>query len=282
MGITSSSVLVELNISVWTANKLDRAETDKVTATNNAGSGAAKVHKNLMAGTSLRKDIANFAAICRARHNSLTLPWADRGGRLLPTSLFMDYKTEFNAVRDKFNAMVDEFIDKYPALVQTAQNYMGNLFDPADYPDVNVVRNAFGFRLVFSPVPESNDFRLNVSASDLAELADQYEVNFASRMADAMKEPWDRLHKMLTGMSEKLTDQVGKDKRYHDSLVDNAVDLCGMLTHLNIAKDPKLEEARQQLEAALVGASMDMIKESPSVRADMKGKVDSILKQFEW
>jgi len=282
MGITSSSVLVELNISVWTANKLDRNETDKVTITNNAGNGAAKVHKNLMAGTSLRRDIANFAAICRARHNELTLPWADRGGRLLPTSLFLEYKTEYNTYRDKFNAMVDDFIDKYPMLVQTAQNYMGSLFNPDDYPSADVVRSAFDFRLVFSPVPESGDFRLNVSANDLTELAQQYESNFTERMADAMREPWDRLHKLLTGMSEKLTDQEGKDKRYHDSLVDNAVTLCGMLTHLNITNDPKLEQARQQLESALVGASMDMIKESAVVRADMKGKVDSILKQFEW
>lgn len=282
MGITSSSVLVELNISVWTANKLDRNETDKVTITNNAGNGAAKVHKNLMAGTSLRRDIANFAAICRARHNELTLPWADRGGRLLPTSLFLDYKAEYNTYRDKFNAMVDEFVDKYPALVQTAQNYMGSLFNPDDYPSADEVRKSFDFRLVFSPVPEAGDFRLNVSADDLAELAQQYESNFTTRMADAMKEPWDRLHKLLTGMSEKLTDQEGKDKRYHDSLVDNAVTLCGMLTHLNVTNDPKLEEARQQLETMLVGASMDKIKESATVRADMKGKVDSILKQFEW
>jgi hypothetical protein len=282
MGITNSSVLVELNISVWTANKLDRNETDKVTITNNAGNGAAKVHKNLMAGTSLRRDIANFAAICRARHNDLTLPWADRGGRLLPTSLFLDYKAEYNTYRDKFNAMVDEFVDKYPALVQTAQNYMGSLFNPDDYPSADEVRKSFDFRLVFSPVPESGDFRLNVSADDLAELAQQYESNFTARMADAMKEPWDRLHKLLTGMSEKLTDQEGKDKRYHDSLVDNAVTLCSMLTHLNVTNDPKLEEARQQLETMLVGASMDKIKESATVRADMKDKVDSILKQFEW
>jgi hypothetical protein len=282
MGITNSSVLVELNISVWTANKLDRSETDKVTSTNNAGSGAAKVHKNLMAGTSLRRDIANFAAICRAWHNDQTLPWADRGGRLLPTSLFLDYKKQANEFRDKFNSMVDEFIDKYPALVQTAQNYMGNLFNPNDYPSADTVRNAFDFRLVFSPVPEAGDFRLNVSADDLAELAEQYESNFSSRMADAMKEPWDRLHKLLTNMSDKLTDKDGKDKRYHDALVDNAVSLCGMLTHLNVTNDPKLEEARRQLESALVGANMDMIRESAATRADMKGKVDSILKQFEW
>ena len=51
MSISSSAVLVELNISVWTAEILDKGETEKVTTDNNAGSKAAKVKKNLMAGT---------------------------------------------------------------------------------------------------------------------------------------------------------------------------------------------------------------------------------------
>jgi len=56
MSITSSAVLVELNISVWTANKLDRGATDSVTNNANAVKNAAQVRKNLMAGTSQRKE----------------------------------------------------------------------------------------------------------------------------------------------------------------------------------------------------------------------------------
>lgn len=283
MSITNSSVLVELNISVWTANKLDKSETSKVNADHNASNNAAKVHKNLMAGTSMRRDIAEFATCARQYHAVHTLPWTDRGARLLPTSLFIDYKKDMNALRDQFDKMVDEFCDKYPALVQTAQNYLGTLFKPEDYPSVDEVRSKFGFKLTFSPVPEAGDFRIDVSASELADLSAQYEDSFKSRMADAMKEPWDRLHKVLTDLSGKLTERDGEEKRiYNNTLISNADALCGILTHLNITKDPKLEQARQQLEATMVGANMDMLKESPSTRADLKAKVDSMLKQFEW
>lgn len=283
MGITSSSVLVELNMSVWSANKLDRGETDKLTADNSAVRDAAQVRKNLMAGTSMRKDIEELASAARRIHTARTLPWADRGARLLPTSLFMEYKAEMNKIRSQFYAMVDNFVDKYPALVQTAQNYMGGLFNPNDYPSADEIRTKFGFKLTFSPVPEAGDFRLDVPAADLIELSSQYEDSFNTRMADAMKEPWERLHKVLSHMSEKLTEQDTEARRlYHDTLVSNAVDLCGMLTHLNVTKDPKLEEARRQLEEAMVGANIDMIRESSTTRASMKDKVDSILKQFEW
>ena len=283
MGITNSAVLVELNINVWTANKLDKNETSKVNADNNAASNAAKVHKNLMAGTSMRKDIAEVATMARQFHAVRTLPWADRGARLLPTSLFLDYKAEMNKIQSQFNAMVDDFIDKYPALVQTAQNYLGNLFKPDDYPSIEEVREKFGFKLTFSPVPEAGDFRLDVPSEDLAELSMQYEQSFNSRMADAMKEPWDRLHKLLSEMSTKLTERAGEERRiYNNTLISNAEALCDILTHLNITKDPKLEQARQQLEATMVGANMDMLKESPTTRADLKCKVDAMLKQFEW
>lgn len=285
MSITSSAVLVEMNISVWTANKLDKSATEKVVSDNAAVQNAAQVRKNLMAGTTLRKDIADYAAGCRLWHNTRTLPWADKGARLLSTSLFMDYKSEANVRRDTFNKMVDNFIQQYPALVQTANNYLGTLFNPEDYPSVDEVRSKFGFRLVFSPVPESGDFRLQVAEQDLQDLRQQYESNFNDRLAEAMREPWDRLHKLLTGMSEKLTDVEGEDetkKRYHDTLITNAQSLCSLLTHLNVTKDAKLEQARRDLELTMLGADIDAIKESPEVRKGMKDKLDAILKQYEW
>lgn len=285
MSITSSAVLVEMNISVWTANKLDKSATEKVVSDNAAVQNAAQVRKNLMAGTTLRKDIADYAAGCRLWHNTRTLPWADKGARLLATSLFMDYKNEVNVRRDTFNKMVDNFMVQYPSLVQTANNYLGTLFNPEDYPSPDEVRDKFGFRLVFSPVPEAADFRLQVAEQDLQDLRQQYEDSFNDRIADAMREPWDRLHKMLTGMSEKLTDVDGEDetkKRYHDTLITNAQELCGLLTHLNVTKDPMLENARRSLELTMLGVDIDAIKESPDVRSSVKAKVDDILKKFDW
>ena len=169
MSIASSAVLARLNISVWTANKLDKGATDRVIASNGATEKAAQVHKNLMAGTHLRKDIADYAAECRLWHNTWTLGWEDRGSRLLPTSLFMDYKAQINIRRDTFTKMVDTFCDNYDAHVQIARNYLAGLFNASDYPPVEEVRSKFGFALVFNPVPESGHFLLDIPAQELEE-----------------------------------------------------------------------------------------------------------------
>jgi hypothetical protein len=283
MSISSSSVLVELNISVWTANKLDRDATSKLTYENRATVDAAQVRKNLMAGTTLRKDIADFAAGCRLWHNARTLPWSDRGPRLLPTSLFLPYKTEANERRDTFMRMTDKFRMEYPKLLETRELAMGDLHNPDDYPPVDEVMDKFGFRLVFSPVPESGDFRLDIPQQDLEEIRQEYDANFVTRIEEAMRSPWEKLHDMLKGMSAKLTESdADTKKRWHDTFVTNAQDMCGMLTHLNITGDPKLEAARRQLEQALINVDIDDIKEEVGVRVDLKQKVDNILKGFDW
>jgi hypothetical protein len=283
MSIPSSALLVELNISVWQANKLDRAATDTVTSQNGAGNKAAQVRKNLMAGTNQRKDIADYAGGCRLWHHNKTLPWADKGPRLMPTSLFLDYKSEANVRKATFEKMVGDFLVAYPSLIQQSQQYMGTLFDPNDYPTAEEIKDKFAFNLVFSPVPESGDFRIDVPVRELEEVKQGYEDAFNARLGEAMREPWERLHKVLTTISEKLADKGDEEKRrYHETLITNATDLCSLLTHLNVTADPKLEEARRQLEQVMNGVDIVSIKESPFVREDTKKKVDKILKQFSW
>jgi hypothetical protein len=285
MSIASSAVLVELNISVWTANKLDKGATDSVLASNSASKDSAQVRKNLMAGTDKRKKIADYAAKIRLYHNQTTLSWSDKGARLLPTSLFMDYKQNMNVYQRNMTTMIEDFYANYADLIDLAKHHMGDLFNPYDYPSIEELRNKFGFRLVFSPLPEGGDFRLDIPKADMEELGQQYESAFNDRLKDAMREPWEKLHKTLIHISEKLTDVEGDEetkKRYHDTLITNAQELCGLLTHLNVTKDPMLEAARRSLELTMLGVDIEAIKESPDVRSSVKAKVDDILKKFDW
>lgn len=285
MSISSSAVLVELNISVWTANKLDKGATEAVLSNNSASKDSAQVRKNLMAGTDKRKKISDYAAKARLYHNQTTLSWSDKGARLLPTSLFLDYKSNMNVYQKNMNTMIEDFYANYADLIDLAKHHMGDLFNPYDYPSIEELRSKFGFRLVFSPLPEGGDFRLDIPKADMEELGEQYESAFNDRLKDAMREPWEKLHKTLTHISEKLTDVEGDDetkKRYHDTLITNAQELCGLLSHLNVTKDPLLENARRSLELTMLGVDIEAIKESPDVRSSVKAKVDDILSKFDW
>jgi hypothetical protein len=285
MPISSAAMLVDLNISVWTANKIDRSATQRVAMDSNASHDAGLFRKNLMAGTHLRKEIADYAAACRLWHNTRTLPWADRGSRLLATSLFFDYKTEVNARQTYFMGKVDQFCRDYPVLQAQAQRALGALYSAEDYPSAEEVRTKFGFRLVFSPVPESGDFRLDLPKQELDEMRQQYDAAFDTRLADAMREPWERLKDMLDNMTKKLgtsLEDTDTKTRWHETFITNARDMCQMLTHLNVTKDPQLEAARKQLENAIRGVDIEDIKEDVTARSVMKDKLDNLLKQYSW
>ena len=287
MSISSSAVLVALNISVWPAAKLDKEVTDRVTADAAAHRNAGKFKKDLFAGTSLRKDIERFAAKCRQYHATYTLPWADKGDRLLPTSLLVDYKQAINGMRKEFDGRCHKFFTEYPQLCAAAPTNMGRLYKAEDYPSLEEVGGKFGFRFAMSPIPEAGDFRLDVGNEDLADIKEQYARDMDARLADAMRDPWERLHKSLTSISEKLTDEPNADddapkKRYHETLVTSTKDLCKLLDKLNITRDPKLDDARRQLEATMHGADIEVLRDNPQVRESMKSKVDAILGKFEW
>jgi hypothetical protein len=282
MSISASAVLVELNISVWPASKIDRELTSQVNTNASAHKDASQTKKNLFAGTSLRADIEKFAARVRLYNNQHTLPWADKGERMLPTKLFMDYKQTMNGYERTFEMICDNFFDEYETLVRDAQVNLGGMYRAEDYPPLEEVRQKFSFRRSVKPLPEAGDFRLDIPANDLEEMRLVYEGQYNEKLAEAMRTPWERLHEVLLGMSKKLGDTSEAKKRYHDSLLSNPLELCELLTKLNVTNDPKLEDARRQVEIAMLGTSIEEVKVDATVRENLKSKVDEILGKFEW
>ena len=287
--IGSNAMLVELNIPLWTARKMDKKVSEEVDVTKGTRARGGNYHKNLLAGSDKLERIGKIAGAARTWHYENTLPWTDKGARLLPMKSFFDYKKTLNNFEIQFTQAVNEFCIEYPQLVSKSAFTLGDLFDRDEYPDVEKVRNKFGFKYSFSPVPEAGDFRVDVEEEALTELKEQYESMYKKKLDDAMQDTWQRLHDVLTHMSEKLSfvddpvDEHGnKVKRspFHATTITNAVELCGLLTKLNITNDPKLEQARQKLERALVGIDADTVKESQEIRHSVKAKVDAILDMF--
>lgn len=272
--INNSAVIVDLNISVWTGRKMDKKVSEQVDADNQTKTRAGNYHKKLLAGTTAFDDVHKLVGAIRQWHYANTLPWADNGQRLLPMANFFDYKAQLSAYEQEFNNTVDKFYQEYNTLVSAAAFSLGNLFDPNDYPSIEEIKGKNSFRYVISPVPDSGDFRVDIPEQYRKEL----EAISNERVNAAMKDVWDRLHECLSHMSKKL---AGNEKQiFRDSLVDNVVELCGMLSKLNVTNDPKLEAARQEVEKMLCGVTPNELRKNDDVRKDVKARVDQILGMF--
>jgi len=283
-GVARSAMLVDLNISVYSGRKQDKSTQAEVTSAKGSGSKkAASVYKNLFAECKELENITKFQARARAEHYRMTLPWNDHGARLLPTISLMDYQKTMGRFRSEFDLLVEAFLDKYDTLVAAAAFQLGTLFDRGEYLTRNQVAQRFRMDSSFTPLPTAGDFRLDVESTVQRELVEQYERKLEEQLTQANRDAWDRLHTALTKLSDRLVvEEDGKKRVFHDTLVTGAVDLCELLTAMNITKDPQLESARRQLEAVLSGVTPKELREEDGTRVLTKQKVDAILDAFNW
>lgn len=285
ISIATSAMMVELNISCWTARKLDKNVSKDIDAVKNTKVRAGNYHKHLLAGNPHHEAVVKYAASSRLWNIKQTIPWSDSGPRIVTMENLFNggYKQELDNRKAEFERLVDVFLGVYPTLISAAAFQLGDLFDREEYPTPDVIRSKFRFNYTLTPIPTANDFRIEIGELAKRELIEQYEAAFNERLNNAMRDVWDRLHECLTHMSERLAnDEEGKRKLFHGTLLTNARELIDLLAKLNVTGDAKLEEARRDLQNALLNTEIDTLKESDYVRENVKSKVDAILGKFEW
>lgn len=278
--ITSSAMLVELNISVWTARKLDKRASEEVVSNKNAAKGVANVNKKLLGDCAELDAVQKFTANARNMHYAMTLPWSDSGLRLLPTTQYFKYQQAITEVQAETERLVGEFMKAYTWEVTQAQVKLGDLFSRDDYPTEDSVRSKFRFKVNYIPLPEAGDFRVDIGNETKNALAEQYSKYYESQLKVAMDDVWQRAFDALNKMSERLDYGNETKKIFRDSLVDNLMDVVSIMEACNITKDPRMTQAQLDIERALRGVTPDALREDTALRMETKRKVDDIIKSL--
>ena len=275
ISIASSAVLIDLNISVWTARKLDKNVSKEIDINKQTTIKAGNYNKHILAGADQLEAITKLANEIRDWHGRQTLPWSDTGTRLLPMTNFFDYKHQLGVYEAEFKSRINTFIHEYPNIVQSMAYKLGALFNRAEYPDTNSIATKFNLRYTIMPVPETKDFRVDIADDIRNEMQQEYQKAYEGRVEAAMSDAWSRLHTTLEHMIDRLS---GDEKKiFRNSLVDNALELTNLLTRLNVTNDPKLENARRALEQSLVGVTADELRDSKGARQEILAKVNEIM-----
>lgn len=278
MGLSSSAVLFELSISVWTGAKLDKNTSAEVDTNKHTLTRAGNYTKQLFAGCSELSDITKYVANVRNWVKRNTLPWSFSGPVLLPTARMIDFDPELKQYQLKFNQMVNDFVVVYPTLINAASMNLGALFDPEDYPHVDVVRDKFGFYFQYSPLPESGDFRVDIGSEEVQYLRQQYEESLVLREQEVARANWTRLHTELS----RLVNQLREDGRIHESTFSGLKELCVILDSFNITRDAELDAARKDILNVLNCTDTKELKKDDAVRVGVREELSDILSKFNF
>jgi hypothetical protein len=288
LNLNSCGILVTLAISQWTARKLDRGVSDEVEAQKGAKSkGAARVNKNLLAGRPELEEIAQIATKARNYVYDNTFPWTDSGQRLLPTLKLMEFDKTVRGYMAEFNAKVDGFLGIYPSLITAQAMALGDMFKRDDFPSASEIAGKFSIGMDIEPVPAAGDFRVDVGNEALEELQKSLSNTNAKREAAMLADISKRFGEHLSRMSDRLVSETDaktgepKQKRFHDTLVSSAFELCSLVKSLPALAGHDIDRLATALEKALDGTTAQVLRDDHGKREDVRKAVNKLRDQFD-
>lgn len=276
--IASASMLVDIGISQWAARKKDKRASASVISDNNAETGVASVHKDLLAGCAELTAVHKMTSAIRVYHQAHTLPWGMNN--LLPTAWYPDYHRDITGMFAQWETKVDEFVAAYEWQVaqQTVlANKLGDMFDPSEYPPADTIRQKFHYRYGVFAVP-TNDWRLQNCEESMEQLTEQFNTYVQDNVHAMFQSVWKKLYAYLERASERL-DYVdnGDKKKFHDTLVSNVTDMFEVLDVCNVTGDSQMSAMKLKLEDAFYCVTPDALRDDAYMRKETKRKVDDII-----
>jgi hypothetical protein len=288
--LSRKATLVSVNVSQWTARRLDRQVTDEVNRRHNAAKDAGRYNKLLIEAEHLA-EVNKLVSSIRQLHYSMTRPWCDEGPRILPNVLYSKFTDALRVLKRDYETAVDKFCRAYPDYVETRAKQLNGLFKAADYPSATEIRSKFRIELKVLPFPDAEDFRADLDDDTVADIKREIAEMSEKVVDDAMKHTANQIIELVGHMAEKLNEQTAKSKSkskkkgersfYMDSLVDNVRELADLLPAFNLTNDPKLTAITNRIAKELCVEDAPILRKNDDVAEAVAKSADEIVKEVE-
>lgn len=284
MSIKDHALIVSMSVGKPQMTKKDQLATQAAEVATNANK-AGKYQKDLYPARLIKPIIAVESA-ARAWINRNCYQWG-RNSYLLPSTRFMTFADGMAQIELQFDQAVTAFMQNWSYVLREAEQTQGDMFDPDEYPDVHTLRKRFRFEVSYSPVTDTNDFRVKIQEDELDILRSKVEQDTKAKYDDMLAQPLERLRDAVAKLNERMgqEDRVVINKRtgnsevrapiFKDTIVLNVVD------EINLLKD--LADCLPAETLAIADETMEVLtnpiilRESSAARADTKQQTDKLL-----
>jgi hypothetical protein len=212
----------------------------------------------------------------------VTLPWDDRGWRLLAIELFEDFQKEVKKYTKAYREKVLNFIDRIESHIEESRTMLGSAFNAEDYKfisspgvvDREYLLDQFCFEVEFNTVTDGNDLRASLTDDDREIIADQINQQALAKFQKANDHIIQNLHDCVSSIHERLCE---KENVFRDTLITNLEDLCDLIPKMNIAGDPKINALAADAKKRLTKWEPEVLREVDSIRKDVADEAKEIL-----
>jgi len=274
MALQDSGMLVSLTITQWSARKLDKSTSYEVCSTKNAAQGSGSFHKQIIPKEYLR-NINQLVNKIRNFHYANTLAWNHKGADLLPSRNYMKYTKRMGALQDKFNEVVNDFMDHYDTVIKQAVNKLQGLYEEGDYPNADQVRKRFNMQIDMTPIPSAGDFRIDINQKELDKLQLQLDGRLIEAQAAAEQDLFSRLY---TAVAKAVMALQVPDKIFRNTLILNIEEICTAIPDMNINNNTQLNTIAATLLERMKGLDIKRLRDEMSYREQI---TDVFVKRLE-
>ncbi|TDN70456.1 hypothetical protein [Paraburkholderia sp. BL10I2N1] len=229
--------------------------------------------------------IMSTAAEVYTYHKKHTLPWADKGPRLLPNGLYFEYRDAMRHRIAQVDAMLNEHMPHYDSYVSTDIACRSKSLGAAsraqvgDYPSAEQFRERMGFDLRFSPLPDSQHFLFDLSAEDQA----GFEQALTDARIGARNDAVRRMLEPTQHLVSRLNVPIGENGSiFRDSALTNVVEGIDLARKLTLDEDPDITAVTEELAKAVRKCvdGKELLRESPATREAAVKKLEQLASQM--
>lgn len=224
-------------------------------------------HEAFQQVTAVRSRITGF-------WRGLSLPYPEPGVRLVRRDEVPRFDHGMSVYRDELRDAVANLDGYFAAMKAAAQERLGRLYDPGDYPAS--LRGLFAVEWDFPSVePPEYLLRLN------PHLYQQERQRIAARFDEAVKLAEEaftaEFARLVSHLTERLGDGAGGERKvFRDSAVTNLAAFFERFRHLNVRSSADLDRLVETAQRTVRGVEPGAIRSSDQLRQHVAAQLSSV------
>lgn len=272
--LSKRALLVKLSVPSAQSRRKDVGQSEESASRAGADAGLVSTVVSVIP-PEYAKPITSAGRRVSEENKLLTLAWDDDGGRILPVDVQVAHAAEMQRFIPEFNREVEKFAENLPAIKQAAKNRLGTMFREENYESPDAFRARMKIRLNYYPIPQKDDFRVDLDADSISWLRSSLEDDVNERLKSAMDGLKARMavsvEEFITRLS-KFEERMNADgdmeivHNVRSSLITNVSDLVKLVPGLNITKDDEITNLNREMARVCCTYSIQKLRASPDAR----------------
>ena len=281
LGWLENTVACSVSIHAWGNSKGVKAAD----VSQFSGELAAQAAKKRVSMTKRLLECAEFQAIkSRDGHAGQwfaahSVPSLFRNGvYAVPIAIMHEWVLYLDVYQGERISLVAAFYDAYQVARYAAQDELGPLYRPEDYPDAGTVADKFFIEVRYLELGVPGQLKLiapeafEKAQADLLDTIEQGKAHIESILCAEVQELVQNLRNVLQGLDD------GTAKKFYDSHIQKIVEWSDLfLEARNVTGFDGLAAVAEQIKSIALGCDKDALKKFSFIRAEVKRDLDGAL-----